>query len=145
MVRARAAPVDSVRVPAALAASVRAPAAVAASAARVLVAVAASAVRAPEARWVLAAGIAAPTSVLPRRPSASAAKKGGANQEHKPRGPIKERSGGRIYAVDDLEDDSTIEIDDIATSPKDEVDADAPETPDVDTAAVDTPDDDNES
>ena len=38
-----------------------------------------------------------------------------AQQEHKPRGPIKERTGGRIYAVDDLEDDSAVEIDDIAT------------------------------
>jgi RNA recognition motif-containing protein len=36
-------------------------------------------------------------------------------QEHKPRGPIKERTGGRIYDVDDLEDDSAVEIDDIAT------------------------------
>jgi RNA recognition motif-containing protein len=36
-------------------------------------------------------------------------------QEHKPRGPIKEKTGGRIYDVDDLEDDSTVEIDDIAT------------------------------
>jgi RNA recognition motif-containing protein len=36
-------------------------------------------------------------------------------QEHKPRGPIKERTGGRIYDVDDLEDDSGIDIDDIAT------------------------------
>jgi RNA recognition motif-containing protein len=42
--------------------------------------------------------------------------KKGTQQEHKPRGPIKERSGGRIYAVDDLEDDSSIDIDDIATS-----------------------------
>jgi RNA recognition motif-containing protein len=44
--------------------------------------------------------------------------KKGAQQEHKPRGPIKERSGGRVYAVDDLEDDSPVdvEIDDIATS-----------------------------
>jgi RNA recognition motif-containing protein len=38
-----------------------------------------------------------------------------AQQEHKPRGPIKERTGGRIYDVDDLEDDSAVEIDDIAT------------------------------
>lgn len=36
-------------------------------------------------------------------------------QEHKPRGPIKERTGGRIYAVDDLEGDDAIEIDNIAT------------------------------
>ena len=32
------------------------------------------------------------------------AKKGGTQQENKPRGPIKERSDGRIYAVDDLDD-----------------------------------------
>ena len=42
--------------------------------------------------------------------------KKGSQQDHKPRGPIKERSGGRIYAVDDLEDDVSPEIDDIATS-----------------------------
>jgi RNA recognition motif-containing protein len=61
------------------------------------------------------------------------AKKGGAQQESRPRGPIKERSGGRIYAVDDLADDEVVdldkiaaaaaveEIDDIATSaPKDD-------------------------
>ena len=35
-------------------------------------------------------------------------------QEHKPRGPIKEKTGGRIYAVDDLEDDAAVEIDDVA-------------------------------
>jgi len=60
--------------------------------------------------------------------------KKGTNQEHKPRGPIKERSGGRIYAVDDLDDDSSVDIDDIATSAKDDVDVD-----------VEIPDDDNES
>jgi RNA recognition motif-containing protein len=38
-------------------------------------------------------------------------------QEHKPRGPIKERSGGRIYAVDDLDDDAELaDIDNFATS-----------------------------
>lgn len=46
--------------------------------------------------------------------------KKGTQQEHKPRGPIKERSGGRVYAVDDMIDDDTItpdvEIDDVATS-----------------------------
>jgi RNA recognition motif-containing protein len=42
--------------------------------------------------------------------------KKGTQQDHKPRGPIKERSGGRIYAVDDLEDDSDVEIDNLATS-----------------------------
>jgi RNA recognition motif-containing protein len=51
-----------------------------------------------------------------------AGKKGGNQQENRPRGPIKEKSGGRIYAVDDLDDDSAIEIDDVATSaPDDEV------------------------
>jgi RNA recognition motif-containing protein len=61
------------------------------------------------------------------------AKKGGSQQENKPRGPIKERSGGRIYAVDDLDDDSSIDIDDIATSaPADDVDdaVDAVDAPD---------------
>jgi RNA recognition motif-containing protein len=48
------------------------------------------------------------------------AKKGGTQQESKPRGPIKERSDGRIYAVDDLDDAAPIDFDDIATSaPKD--------------------------
>jgi RNA recognition motif-containing protein len=42
--------------------------------------------------------------------------KKGTQQDHKPRGPIKERSGGRIYAVDDLEDDTTPDVDDVATS-----------------------------
>lgn len=59
--------------------------------------------------------------------------KKGQQQEHKPRGPIKERSGGRIYAVDDLEDDSAIEIDDIAVSaPADDVDDAASATDDTD-------------
>ncbi len=35
--------------------------------------------------------------------------KKGTQQESRPRGPIKERSGGRIYAVDDLEGDELIE------------------------------------
>lgn len=50
--------------------------------------------------------------------------KKGSQQEHKPRGPIKERTGGRIYDVDDLEDDTGVDIDDIATSahPDDDVD-----------------------
>jgi RNA recognition motif-containing protein len=46
--------------------------------------------------------------------------KKGTQQDHKPRGPIKERSGGRIYAVDDLEDDSGVDIDDVATSQPDD-------------------------
>jgi RNA recognition motif-containing protein len=49
-------------------------------------------------------------------------------QEHKPRGPIKEKGGGRIYAVDDLEDDAAIEIDNVATkAPTDENEEPAPE------------------
>lgn len=44
-------------------------------------------------------------------------------QEYKPRGPIKEKTGGRIYAVDDLEDDTSIDIDNVATrAPADDVD-----------------------
>ena len=46
--------------------------------------------------------------------------KKGTQQEHRPRGPIKERSGGRIYAVDDLDDDKMTEPDDLtAQSPED--------------------------
>jgi cold-inducible RNA-binding protein len=40
--------------------------------------------------------------------------------EHKVRGPIKERSGGRIYAVDDLDDSNAPDGDDIATTLPDE-------------------------
>lgn len=43
-------------------------------------------------------------------------------QEHRPRGPIKEKSGGRIYAVDDLDDTTGPEVDDIATTLPDEGD-----------------------
>jgi RNA recognition motif-containing protein len=42
--------------------------------------------------------------------------KKGQQQEHKPRGPIKERTGGRIYDVDDLEDAEAVEFDDVASS-----------------------------
>jgi RNA recognition motif-containing protein len=65
------------------------------------------------------------------------AKKGGAQQESKPRGPIKERNDGRIYAVDDLDESAApIDFDDIATSAKDaetEVETDV----DLDTAGED--------
>jgi len=46
--------------------------------------------------------------------------KKGAQQDHKPRGPIKERTGGRIYDVDDLEDEPNVEIDDVATPAKED-------------------------
>jgi RNA recognition motif-containing protein len=50
--------------------------------------------------------------------------KKGQQQEYKPRGPIKEKTGGRIYDVDDLEEDDSIDIDNFATSaPKDQDDA----------------------
>jgi RNA recognition motif-containing protein len=52
--------------------------------------------------------------------------KKGSQQEHKPRGPIKERSGGRVYAVDDLDDDSPVDvdIDNIATKAPEDAGAD---------------------
>jgi RNA recognition motif-containing protein len=37
-------------------------------------------------------------------------------QEHRPRGPIKERTGGRIYDVEDLGESGTVDLDDFATS-----------------------------
>ena len=55
--------------------------------------------------------------------------KKGSQQDHKPRGPIKERSGGRIYAVDDLEDDAELELDNVATT--DETPTDDVATDDV--------------
>jgi cold-inducible RNA-binding protein len=42
--------------------------------------------------------------------------KKGQQQEHKPRGPIKERTGGRIYDVDDLGENAAIDFDDFASS-----------------------------
>jgi hypothetical protein len=64
-------------------------------------------------------------------------------QEHKPRGPIKERTGGRIYAVDDLDDDSTVEIDDVATRARDADDSTV-EIDDVATPAKDVVEPDEE-
>ena len=41
-------------------------------------------------------------------------------QDHKVRGPIKEKATGRFYAVDDVEDDIVIDIDNVATrAPRD--------------------------
>ena len=68
--------------------------------------------------------------------------KKGTQQEHKPRGPIKERTGGRIYAVDDLEDDKDVDIDDIATAAAGGDDAGAEDSGADDTAAEDTTKDD---
>jgi cold-inducible RNA-binding protein len=42
--------------------------------------------------------------------------KKGQQQDHKPRGPIKERTGGRIYDVEDLGDNAAIDFDDFASS-----------------------------
>jgi cold-inducible RNA-binding protein len=64
--------------------------------------------------------------------------KKGQQQEHKPRGPITEKATGRIYAVDDVEDDAAIDIDNVATrAPKDLSDEAA--TDDVMTDADATP------
>jgi RNA recognition motif-containing protein len=51
-------------------------------------------------------------------------------QEHKPRGPIKEKNTGRTYALDDLEDDAVLDIDDVATKAPDDPDAVLPEQDD---------------
>ncbi|MGH9314002.1 MAG: hypothetical protein ACRD1S_12510, partial [Vicinamibacterales bacterium] len=47
-------------------------------------------------------------------------------QKEKPKGPIRERGGGRHYSIDDLVDEEqqgtlTEDFDDFATSPKDDV------------------------
>jgi len=53
--------------------------------------------------------------------------KKGAQQDHKPRGPIKEKSGGRIYAVDDLEDAESLDFEDYAKRTPEQIAADAAE------------------
>jgi hypothetical protein len=59
--------------------------------------------------------------------------KKGARQEDKPKGPIKEKTGGRIYAVDDLDDDTSIDIDNVATrAPGADADVDVEVNVDVD-------------
>ena len=69
--------------------------------------------------------------------------KKGQQQEHKPRGPIKEKTGGRIYAVDDLEGDSTVDIDNVATrAPEDGADeVDAKRDDEIDAKRDDETDD----
>jgi RNA recognition motif-containing protein len=67
-------------------------------------------------------------------------------QEHKPKGPIKERSDGRIYAVDDLDDGETIDFDDIATKAKeaqDAADSDATKDVEADVTKDDASEDDD--
>jgi RNA recognition motif-containing protein len=67
--------------------------------------------------------------------------KKGQQQEHKPRGPIKERTGGRIYDVDDLGDDAAVEFDDVASSrPADTDDSSQPADTDVSSQPADTDD-----
>ncbi len=66
--------------------------------------------------------------------------KKGAQQDHKPRGPIKERSGGRIYAVDDLEDDQ-VDLDKLAAMPHDDEDDAAVEVDDIATSRAEDDDD----
>lgn len=71
--------------------------------------------------------------------------KKGAQQEYKPRGPIKERSGGRIYAVDDLEGDDALELEDLATKAPEDGDTDTATTPDVENDAAELEDDDDQT
>src|SRR3954468_18968063 len=59
--------------------------------------------------------------------------KKGSQQDHKPRGPIKERSGGRVCAVDDLEEGENAEIENVATSAPTDADTDVDTQPDADT------------
>jgi len=71
--------------------------------------------------------------------------KKGAQQEYKPRGPIKERSGGRIYAVDDLEGDDAVEVENLATKAPEDGDIDTTTAADVENDAGDLEDDDDQT
>jgi len=53
--------------------------------------------------------------------------KKGQQQEHRPRGPIKEKTGGRIYDVDDLEEGEAVEFENLATSAPGDVTAEVPD------------------
>ena len=123
------------------------PAAVAASAARGPVAAADSAVRGPAApRWAPAAATAAQTSALPRRPSGCAARRAARTRSTSRAGRSRNAAAAASMRSMISDDDSSVEIDDIATAAKDdvEVDVEAPDAPDA-TEAPDAPDDDNET
>ncbi|MBF8300504.1 MAG: splicing factor, CC1-like family [Acidobacteria bacterium] len=70
--------------------------------------------------------------------------KKGQQQDQKPRGPIKEKATGRIYAVDDVEDDAAIDIDNVATRAPEDATND-PATDDVMTDNGATPARDDET
>ena len=53
--------------------------------------------------------------------------KKGQQQEHRPRGPIKEKTGGRIYDVDDLEEGEAVEFENLATSAPGDVTGEVPD------------------
>jgi RNA recognition motif-containing protein len=54
--------------------------------------------------------------------------------DHKPKGPIKERSGGRIYDVEDMGEGESLDVDNFAMRAPDE------NAPDTDKSDVDAPD-----
>jgi cold-inducible RNA-binding protein len=64
-------------------------------------------------------------------------------QEHKPRGPIKEKNTGRTYALDDLDDDAALDIDNVATKAPEDPDAVIPE-PDDEVSGQDDETDDQD-
>ncbi len=65
-------------------------------------------------------------------------------QEHKPRGPIKEKNSGRIYAVDDLDEGvDPADIDNVATSAAADAADDAMPDEPMDLPGLDEGDDDN--
>ena len=76
--------------------------------------------------------------------------KGKASYDQKPKGPIKVKPSGRIYAVDDMEDTATEDFDDFATSAPEDADeklaTGAPQATDdkLATAAPQDTDDDTE-
>ena len=63
--------------------------------------------------------------------------KKGQGQDHKVRGPIKEKATGRIYAVDDVEDDTAVDIDNVATRAPEDVTVDAAADTVMDDATTD--------
>ena len=70
--------------------------------------------------------------------------KKGQQQDQKPRGPIKEKATGRFYAVDDVEDDATIDIDNVATRAPDDLTAAAADDVETGDATLPAKDDETE-
>ena len=74
------------------------------------------------------ASVRAAISARPRRRAGQRARRAGRRRPRRgPRGPIRERNTGRVFDVDDGEEDAVEELDDLATTPEPSADEDGQE------------------